>query len=139
MGVKKPWSYFLEKFKTNHGDKYDYSLVEGNPGSHGKIIVICPIHGKFEQIVQNHYNGKGCSICSFTKANQEKRNTLEEFLSQCVETHGNKYDYSKVEYTLSSQKVCIICPNHGEFYQQAQSHINGRNCPECAIQQTRKK
>ena len=45
--------------------------------------------------------------------------------------HGNKYDYSKVQYTTNSGKVCIICPEHGEFWQRASAHLSGNGCPVC--------
>nr|DAW74796.1 MAG TPA: Protein of unknown function (DUF723) [Ackermannviridae sp.] len=46
-----------------------------------------------------------------------KKKTKEEFIQGARKKHGNKYDYSKVEYVNSKTKVCIICskPGHGEF------------------------
>lgn len=41
--------------------------------------------------------------------------TTEEFVKECSEIHGNKYDYSKVDYINNRIKVLIICPEHGEF------------------------
>lgn len=46
-------------------------------------------------------------------------------------THGNKYDYSRVEYLGSHEKVKIICPKHGEFLQTPTNHLSGRGCKEC--------
>ena len=45
--------------------------------------------------------------------------------------HGCKYDYSKVEYKNCKSKILIICSQHGEFKQEAKSHLMGRGCPEC--------
>lgn len=45
--------------------------------------------------------------------------------------HNNKYDYSKTKYVKSREKVCIICPVHGEFWQLANGHLSGQGCPEC--------
>lgn len=42
-----------------------------------------------------------------------------------------KYDYSKTVYQDMHSKVLIICPQHGEFYQRAQSHLSGSGCPMC--------
>ena len=45
---------------------------------------------------------------------------------------GDKYDYSKVEYKGALEKVCIICPEHGEFWQIPMSHIDNKSsCPKC--------
>ena len=60
-----------------------------------------------------------------------KKLTTEQFIERAKSVHGNKYDYSKVEYIDSKTKVCIICPKHGEFWQIPFGHLNGANCPEC--------
>ena len=60
-----------------------------------------------------------------------KKYTIEEFIEKSKIVHGDKYNYSKVEYINSTHKVCIICPEHGEFWQQPQNHIQGQNCPIC--------
>ena len=57
--------------------------------------------------------------------------TTEEFIEKARQVHGDKYDYSKVEYKKAQEKVCIICPEHGEFWQKPYNHLNGNNCPEC--------
>ena len=46
----------------------------------------------------------------------KKKTTTEEFIERARKVHGDKYDYSKVEYINSRTKVCIICPEHGEFW-----------------------
>lgn len=44
-----------------------------------------------------------------------KKKTTEEFIQEAKKIHGDTYDYSKVVYNKSTEKVCIICPKHGEF------------------------
>lgn len=44
-----------------------------------------------------------------------KKKTREEFIKYAIEKHGDKYDYSKVDYVNNYTKVCIKCPEHGEF------------------------
>ena len=58
--------------------------------------------------------------------------TKEEFIKKAKDKHGDKYDYSKVEYKNSRTKVRIICPKHGEFWQIAGNHLTGNGCPFCA-------
>lgn len=60
-----------------------------------------------------------------------KRLTQEEFIKKAKDRYKNFYDYSKTEYINSRSKVCIICPKHGEFWQTANAHLQGQNCPEC--------
>ncbi|WP_274584094.1 DUF723 domain-containing protein [Neisseria leonii] len=67
-----------------------------------------------------------------------KKLTNEEFKAKARLVHGNKYDYSKVEYTSAKGKLTIICPEHGAFTQQASSHLIGRGCAKCGKLKLRK-
>ena len=58
-------------------------------------------------------------------------NKLKEFIEKSRKVHNDKYDYSLVQYINSRTKVKIICPIHGEFIQNANSHIQKRGCPDC--------
>lgn len=63
-----------------------------------------------------------------------KKLTTEEFIEKAIRIHGNKYDYSKVDYQKTDIKVCIICPIHGEFWQIPSNHIHKthpKGCPKC--------
>lgn len=57
--------------------------------------------------------------------------TTQEFIDRAKEVHGDKYDYSKANYTRMKDKVCIICPTHGEFWQKAYFHLAGKGCRYC--------
>ena len=121
---------FIKKAREKHGDKYDYSKVEYNGGKN-KVCIICKkdCHGEFYQRPTIHLQGYGCSKCS------EKANlTTEEFIKKAKEIHGDKYNYSKVNYKNSTTKVCIICKEdgHGEFYQTPNCHLSGSGCPKCS-------
>ena len=59
-------------------------------------------------------------------------NKFHTFLKKAVSKHGNRYDYSKVEYINNATKICIICAKHGEFLQTPVKHLKGQNCPRCA-------
>jgi very-short-patch-repair endonuclease len=60
-----------------------------------------------------------------------KKLTNEEFIEKAKRVHGDKYDYSKVEYNNAFSKICIICPEHGEFYQTPHDHLKKHGCPKC--------
>ena len=62
-----------------------------------------------------------------------KRMSNDEFINRSVKIHGNKYDYSKVNYVNSRTKVEIICPIHGSFIQNPRLHLSGSGCPKCGI------
>ena len=122
---------FIEKAKAIHGDKYDYSKVE-YVNAKTKVCIICPEHGEFWKLPYVHLKGQGCTLCSNRKLGDKKRITLEEFITKAKEVHGDRYDYSKVNYINTHTKVCIICPEHGEFWQEPKVHINQRcGCPYC--------
>ncbi|MBR6517537.1 MAG: hypothetical protein IKT40_11955 [Bacilli bacterium] len=119
-------NWFIEKSREIHGNKYDYSKVKYERLD-SKVCIICPIHGEFWQTPANHiYSKNGCKKCSKTC----ELNT-EEFIKNAIKIHGNKYDYSKVEYINNRTKVCIICPIHGEFLQKPNCHLIGSGCPKC--------
>ena len=122
---------FIEKAIKIHGNKFDYSKVE-YVNSKTKVCIICPKHGEFWQLPNNHLQGKGCLKCKYDKLKKKQNISINDFITKAKEIHGGKYDYSKVEYVNNSTKVCIICPEHGEFYQTPKHHINrGQGCPKC--------
>ena len=57
--------------------------------------------------------------------------TTESWIETAKSIHGNRYDYSKVEYVNNRTPLCIICPEHGEFYQVPYAHLAGKGCPIC--------
>lgn len=120
----KEW---IDIAKKVHGDKYDYSKTEYK-NVLTNVCIICPEHGKFWQLPGVHIIQKsGCTKC----CNRYQR-TTEEWIEEARKIHGNRYDYSKVNYTCSKKKVCIICPKHGKFLQKAESHISQQSgCPRC--------
>lgn len=126
----KTQNTFLKESILIHGNKYDYSKVEYK-NCNTKVCIICPEHGEFWQIPQNHLKGCGCPKCSFIKIAQKNTHNSEEFIKQSKKIHGNKYDYSNVEYIKAKVKVPIICPKHGEFWQTPDSHLRGNGCPKC--------
>ncbi len=61
-----------------------------------------------------------------------KRKTKEEFICQAIQVHGNRYDYSQVEYVTIDTKCIVNCKIHSEFLQTPYKHLQGQGCPECA-------
>ena len=129
-GIKSNTEEFIKKAKKIHGDKYDYSKVE-YVNNHTKVCIICPIHGEFWQTPNSHLNGNGCFDCSYIERGNKRSSSTEEFIEKARKIHGDKYDYSKVEYVNAWTKVCIICPKHGEFWQTPHQHLSGYGCSKC--------
>lgn len=62
------------------------------------------------------------------------KKTINDFIKKAKEVHGETFDYSKSEYFGRAKKVLIICKNHGEFLQKAESHYEGKGCPACGLE-----
>lgn len=117
---------FIKRAHETHGDKYGYSLVE-YVDTNTKVKIICPEHGVFEQTPKSHLKGHGCAGCAGCK-----KMTNEEFKTKAIAVHGNKYDYSLIDYVNNHQKVKIVCNAHGAFYQDPSVHLAGFGCPRCS-------
>ena len=123
---------FIQKAREIHGNKYDYSKIEYINTS-TKVCIICPEHGEFWQTPSAHLSGQGCPKCGKQHLSILFRGTIDEFVKKANIIHNNRYDYSKVEYIRGNDKVCIICPEHGEFWQTPNNHLQGHGCPKCAV------
>ena len=62
------------------------------------------------------------------------RMEANEFISKAKKLYGDKYDYSKVEYTNTRTKVCIMCPIHGEFWVTPSNHLQNIGCKQCSLE-----
>jgi hypothetical protein len=127
---------FITKAKNIHGDKYDYSQVEYT-NIKSPVKIICPKegHGEFLQRAEHHLNGAGCPICA--GRGKEGRRTNDEIIALAKKVHGDKYDYSEIDYKNAKTPLKIICPipKHGVFYQTSDNHIRaGYGCPACSKQ-----
>ena len=121
---------FIEKARNVHGDKYDYSMVV-YVNSCTPVMIVCPEHGMFLQRPGHHLSGSGCISCC-----GKKQLNTEDFIQRAREIHGDKYDYSIVEYVNNKTLIKIICPEHGVFEQTPNNHVNNKNgCPLCANNQ----
>ena len=129
---------FIKKAREKHGDKYDYSKVD-YVGVLKKVCIICPKHGEFWQEANNHLRGQGCPKCNGDKIRERQILSKEGFIKKARLVHGNKYDYSKVNYANNATKLCIICPKHGEFWQTPNGHLSGQGCPKCGLENSREK
>lgn len=117
---------FVSRASIIHRNKYDYSKAE-YINFNTKLCIICPTHGEFWQSPNKHLSGQECPKCAF-----RKNWTTEEFIQHAKEIHGDKYDYSKTEFSQWKDRVTIICPKHGYFEQLPSVHIDFKcGCPFC--------
>lgn len=130
--VKLTTECFIENSKKIHGDKYDYSLVN-YVNNKTKVMITCPVHGVFEQRPDIHISKKqGCPKCGVISRTKKQSSNVEGFIEKSIKIHGDRYDYSLVEYKNNKTKVKIKCLNHGVFEQKVINHLNGDGCPYCS-------
>jgi hypothetical protein len=116
----------IERFNKVHNNKYDYSLMDYS-GTDNKIKIICPIHDKFLQSPHHHLSGAGCQKCG----NVYKK-TTQDFINESKKIHGDKYDYSMVDYKNNRTKINIICSKHGVFQVRPNDHLSKKSgCKKC--------
>lgn len=126
---------FLIRSKAQHGNNtYDYSKSEYS-GFHEPITIFCNKHNEtFTQTAGSHMSGKGCVKCGIERRTKLQTFTKDDFIKRAHEVHGEKYDYSEVDYINSQTKVLIHCKKHGLFSQVPNSHLHGYGCNKCAIE-----
>lgn len=107
--------------------KYDYSSTK-KVRSKEKVSFICPDHGEFKQLLDEHFAKKeGCPDCS------GRGRGVTTFLSKAAAVWGDRWDYSNVVYTNNNTPIEIICSEHGSFTQPPKTHLRGAiGCPECS-------
>ncbi len=124
MPKKLTTEEFISKSIEIHGNVFDYSNVKYE-SNQKKVKIVCYEHGMFELPACKHLNGRGCPYCSGYKLSND------DFINRAKDIHGDKYDYSQVEYGQMHKKVKIICPIHGAFNQTPDRHLVG-GCDKCA-------
>lgn len=131
---------FVEKAREIHGDKYSYEKAV-YVGCTKPLVIICPAHGEFLMSPHKHISGKqGCPECG-KLVRAAKRNKGAQFVERAKAIHGDKYDYSLVNYKTCKDRVEIICNKCGKhFTQTPDNHINlQRGCPFCGAESSKEK
>ena len=124
---------FAEECTKRHNGKYTYDKVEFVNGK-TPVIITCPKHGDFLQRPDMHLQGQGCPKCRLEKLSEIMRKSTEDFIRDAKKIHGDKYDYSKVEYLGKDVPVEIVCSKHGSFWQTPHHHLSEKaGCPKCLM------
>lgn len=136
---------FIEYASALWGNKYDYSQASYSKQS-VPVTVVCPEHGTFTVSPGNHTRKSqpcGCPKCGAIKAIESVPRAVagsvkriaekarEGFIPKSQAVHGDKYDYSLVQYEHRNKEVKIVCPTHGVFLQRPAYHIRGFGCRLC--------
>lgn len=122
---------FIERANIVHTNKYSYNET-AYVNARTKVKVFCPEHGSFKQTAATHLSGSGCPTCAKNKrpkSNVER--SSNKFIEKARVIHKDKYGYNKISYAHSKTKVTVTCPEHGDFEQTPNSHLNGYGCAKC--------
>lgn len=115
-----------------HADRYIYPPFEYRTNKQ-MIEIRCREHGPFTQQIKAHLNGVGCPWC----ASNPKTDTAS-FIVKAQKKHGDRYDYSKVEYTHCDVPITITCKKHGDYSQTPHAHLAGYGCSRCVANSSKK-
>lgn len=130
---------FAQFMREKYNGMYEYLGYEK-----GLVKFLCKKHNEIGYGTPTRIrSGRTCKLCSKERqgaynaaANELARRT---FVDKARAKHGDKYDYSKVEYIKSNIKVDIICPIHGIFHMTPNSHLRGCGCRKCSDEKTHAK
>jgi len=124
---------FIARSTAKFGNQFDYSRVEYTKLD-SPVIIICKTHGEFSIQPKNHLrSGYGCPHCAKQGMTNKMLLPWEDVLKRFKEVHGDRYDYSQVEYTGMFNPIKIICKDHGPFMMLPVNHEAGQNCRACHL------
>ena len=100
---------FINKANSIHNNYYDYSLVKYINNT--LVTIICPIHGKFQQVPRSHISGHGCSKCNqvgeysqfLFEARPEYKN-VQSYL-YFVKFEKDREKFYKIGITINKNKI----------------------------------
>lgn len=130
MGVKISKDLIEKKVKDVF-PSYIFDFTDYK-NTRSKIPVICDNGHESQQIVKNILKGHGCNICGNQRSSDKQRRNFDDVIKGFRKVHGDRYDYSLFNYTRNRIPSTIICQKHGEFQQDASSHLKGSGCPKCS-------
>lgn len=128
---KKKRTKTTEIFKTQLELKNPtLELLSDYENSSSKVKVKCKVCGSINFVIAaNLLKQGGCLKC----AGLIKR-TNEEVIADFKKVHGDRYDYSKINYVDGKVPIEIICKKHGSFMQRPDIHLSGCGCKKCYIE-----
>jgi len=120
---------FIDKARTIHGEKFDYSKVE-YIDSRTPIKIICIVHGEFTQSPAKHTTSKyACNKCQL----ESKKTDYQSFAKQALHIHQGRYVYEPYSNKRKDEKIRIFCIEHNCYFEQEiRFHLKGHiGCKQC--------
>lgn len=126
-------NYFKSIANNKFNNLFDYSKVNYQ-GSKKLITITCKEHGDFFLRPDAHIQGRGCQKCGRISAIEKYTKNQDEVIKSFISIHGDKYDYSGVNYEHNKVNIDIKCNTHGIFKQTPHNHLQGAGCPKCSLE-----
>ena len=130
--------YDIDKIRSIGEEVFQnlYTYPDQDPiRPHEKVRIICSKHGEYKQILNSHKNGHHCNKCSYELRGKERSKSLEDFIQDAINIHGDKHDYSKYVYINKYTKGIISCKTCSlTFSMTPQLHLTSKlGCPQCRV------
>lgn len=121
---------WIEKAKTVHGDRYDYSqTVCVNQRTNVKII--CKVHGLFEQKADSHIRGHGCRFCGYnSSARSGVHNWSNEQYAKTADTCEKKYGARRYLDSIEGKEKLAAIKSTSEFRSKMRDIISSESVQE---------
>jgi hypothetical protein len=148
-GIPLGRAEFIKRARDIHGDRYNYDqVIYTTINTH--VIIVCPIHGPFQQKAGKHLEGRGCPICARISRNWKTTTAAgilsakydnEVLLALFRRRHGDAYTYDLSAYKNMDSYIKIFCEKHNRhFTQQVKRHKEGQTgCLTCAKEKAKAK
>lgn len=135
---------FIQKANVLYNNKFDYSKFN-YINAKTKGIIICPIHGEFQQNPDKHLHSKyGCPDCrgnGISQSNKGKSThkpikSTTEFMKKAVDKFGDIFEFDLSNYSgITGNKIKIKCKKHGWFEKVPHVFlISGCGCNKCGAE-----
>ena len=135
-----PSSFFIKRSNEQHGNFYMYKNISFQ-NLHEKVEIICPIHGFFKQIAQDHINGHGCPKCNMSRLEEEVSLLLKE--NNIIFEEQKTFDWLKyksklrLDFYLPDYDIAIECQGKQHF--EAIDIFGGKRNFQVTIERDNKK
>ena len=135
---------------TNYGDLFYVKPLELTKGSTKKIEVICDYCGAYIKVSAynyfNHHDKTDKDACNHCKTKKKSETTLVErqnsLYSRCLDVckeEGYELISTKEDIIGNISKILYACPKHGVHEMRIGNLLSGKRCPDCAVDNNRKK
>ena len=134
MSRRKTTKEFVAQGRLKYGDLFDYSETVYQTNN-TKVAIRCTKHNAvFLQTPSNHLSFNGCQQCVGEAQRERFVKTTNQFIQDAQKIHGDRYDYSKVDYKTNHDKITVTCRHHGDFSVLPLNHLRvGVDCPQCGL------